>query len=521
MALVSCSTLSCVSQMATGRVFHDRNGNGVFDEGETGIPNVLVSNQIQVGKTDEQGHWKLPVRDDCHFFVVKPQGWSTPLNKLNLPQFYYNHKPHGSPQFKHPGVEPTGPLPESIDFALTPADEPETFEAIFFGDPQPRDQKELDYIAHDVVEELIGTDAKFGVTLGDILYDDLSLFENNNKLISLIGIPWYNVIGNHDLNFDAKTDLLADETFERHYGPAYYSFDYGPTHFVVLDNVYWGGAEPTGSGRYTAGLGAEQLAFLNNLLPHIPETKLLMLMMHIPIYEMKDKETLFDLIDQRPYTMSISGHTHWHAHFYLDETQGWKGPEPHHHVVNVTVSGSWWTGEPDEIGIPHTTMRDGAPNGYSIIRFDGHSAAVDFKAARRPSNYQLNIMAPETISPTSETPLFVNVFNGSEKSTVEFAIDGATDWVTLEKTFEHDPSYVALKELEAKRPQLLGRPLSNPVNSYHLWKTNLPKDLPLGTHRILVRTTDQWGRTFHGSRVIRVVQSEKQEETQASESNVL
>ena len=58
---------------------------------------------------------------------------------------------------------------------------------------------ELRHLARDVVEELIGTDAKFGVTLGDIMFDDLSLFEANNALIALIGIPWYNVIGNHDI----------------------------------------------------------------------------------------------------------------------------------------------------------------------------------------------------------------------------------------------------------------------------------------------------------------------------------
>ena len=38
----------------------------------------------------------------------------------------------------------------------------------------------------------------------------------------------------------------------------------------------------------------------------------------------------------------------------------------------------------DERGIPHTTMRDGAPNGYSIITFDGAKATFDFKASRFP-----------------------------------------------------------------------------------------------------------------------------------------
>ena len=76
----------------------------------------------------------------------------------------------------------------------------------------------MTYIGHDVVEELIGTQAKFGVTLGDIVFDDLGMFEPLNATIALVGIPWFNVIGNHDMNMDASNDEDADETFTRIYG---------------------------------------------------------------------------------------------------------------------------------------------------------------------------------------------------------------------------------------------------------------------------------------------------------------
>ena len=42
-------------------------------------------------------------------------------------------------------------------------------------------------------------------------------------------------------------------------------------------------------------------------------------------------------------------------------------------------------GAPDERGIPHTTMRDGAPNGYSIFTFDGHKYDIEFRAAAPPA----------------------------------------------------------------------------------------------------------------------------------------
>src|SRR5688500_12596562 len=149
---------------ATGLVFHDKDGDRKRDAGEPGIPNVCVSNGEDIVKTDRDGKWRLPVDDDTAFFVIKPRGWMTPLNHHNLPEFYYIHKPQGSPNVKFAGVAPTGPLPESIDFALTPPKEPERFRALFFGDTQPRDAREVDYITHDVIEPMIGkTDASFGV----------------------------------------------------------------------------------------------------------------------------------------------------------------------------------------------------------------------------------------------------------------------------------------------------------------------------------------------------------------------
>ena len=234
-------------QGAQGTVFNDKNQNGKKDKGEPGLPNIAVSNGKEITKTNEQGKWVLPHDEDTIFFVIKPRDWRTPVNKDNIPQFYYIHKPNGSsPSLKYKGVEPTGPLPESIDFALIENKEPNTFKAIFFGDPQPRSIEQINYIAHDIIPELIGTEAKFGVTLGDIMFDDLDLFKESNANLALIGIPWYNVVGNHDINFDSKDDAGSDETFHRFFGPNYYSFDHGPVHFIVLDDVEWfGEKEPT------------------------------------------------------------------------------------------------------------------------------------------------------------------------------------------------------------------------------------------------------------------------------------
>jgi hypothetical protein len=494
-------------QIARGVVFHDVNGDGRFDAGDKPLEGIRVSNGSRIVSTTADGRYELPVSDDVILFVIKPRGWRTPLSELNLPRFFYIHKPAGSPTAKFAGVSPTGPLPESIDFPLYPQTEPDSFRAILFGDTQPRDQKEVDWIAHDVIEPLIGTEAAFGVTLGDIVFDDLSIFEPLNRTIALLGIPWYNVIGNHDINTDAPTRRFANETYESHYGPSYYSFDYGPVHFLALDNIEWMVNSDTGKKGWRGGLGPEQLDFIKTDLAQIPPEQMVVLMMHVPLTEVNDRHGLYRLIEKRPFCLSICGHTHTHEHVWITQADGWEGPEPHHHIVNVTVCGSWWSGAPDERGIPHATMTDGAPNGYSILSFNGTEYRLDFHAAGRPADYQLEIDAPEVVTSaeTANASVYVNVFNGSEKSQVRLRVDGGA-WSTMAKVDEVDPKFQRTWDAEAALLKQVKafRQLSKPGISTHLWKAPLPANLPAGTHRIDIETTDHWGRTFEGHRVVRV-----------------
>lgn len=502
------------SSVATGIVYHDVNSNQRFDSGDRALADVRVSNGRDVVRTNAGGKYELTVDNDDILFVIKPKGYRTPLSEDNLPQFYYIHKPAGSPDLKFKGVAPTGELPASVDFPLYEQKEPEQFRAVLFGDPQPRDQKEVDYIAHDVVEELIGTDASFGVTLGDIVFDDLDVFVPLNKTVALIGIPWYNVIGNHDINLDAVGDQQNDETFESHYGPAYYSFDYGQVHFIVLDDIEWYHPTPGGKGRYRGGLGDEQMTFVRNDLAIIPEDQLVVLLMHVPLVDVRDRTELYRLIEKRPFCISVSGHTHHHEHRFITKEDGWLGPEPHHHIINVTVSGSWWSGAPDERGIPHTAMADGAPNGYSIISFDGTKYQLDYKAAGRSADYQMQIHAPEivTLNKLYDTLIYVNVFNGSERSKVEMRVGSKDIWTVMEHTREVDPQLQWVFEAEEK---VIGDPanwrrMSKPKSSTHLWKAALPTDTAVGTHLIEIRETDMHGRTIKSQRVIRIAEAAAQ-----------
>ncbi len=503
-----------VTEIARGVVFDDKNANGTRDRDEPGIKDIRVSNGSDIVKTDADGHYELSVDDDAIIFVIKPRDWATPLSRNHLPQFYYIHKPKGSPEdFRFAGVAPTGPLPNSVDFPLLRRVEPDKFKAIMFGDPQPSNVAQVEYMSHDVIEQIISEQAHgaaFGVTLGDIVFDDLSVMEPHNQSVALIGIPWYNVIGNHDLNLEAKTDEQSDETFERIYGPSYYSFDYGPTHFMVLDDVHWHGPEGDKKGGYHGGFSDEQMKFIRNDLALIPQDQLVVLMMHIPLDGVRDREELYRLIEQRPATVSLSAHTHYMEHRFLGEENGWKGPKKHHHIVNVTVCGSWWRGRKDERGIPHATMSDGGPNGYSIMEFDGQKYTLEMRGANRPAEYQMNLYAPESVAQQdlATTDLVANVFNGSEKTKVSFRVGDPNgkfgDWNTMTATRMTDPAFVAEKKREEEVPNRPWTSLPGAHSTPHIWTAKLPAAIAPGTQIIEVRATNVIGKQVSGRRVIQV-----------------
>jgi len=494
---------------ATGVVYHDRNGNAVRDAREPGVPHVCVSNGREVVQTDASGRYRLPVDDDTILFVIKPRGWRPVVDDNHISRGYYIHKPHGSPAFEYPGVPPTGPLPASVDFALYPQDEPQRFRAIIMGDSQVTNAKEVAYLAHDIIEELAGVEAAFGMTLGDLVNNNLAMYDDLIATVAQAGKTWYHVSGNHDENYDAPADRQALETYQRHFGPPYYAFDYGPVHFLVLDDVVWEQKSPQREkAGYYAGLGEKQMEFVRNDLSGVPRDRLVVLTMHIPLRELREaeREQLFALLADRLHTLSLSGHYHHALHDFLAAEQGWHSREPHHHMVVVTSCGCWWGGVPDEVGIPHATMRDGVPNGYLIATFDGHKYSFEFKAARRPADYQMQIFAPERVAraDAAGTEVVVNVFAGGPRSVVHMRVGDGGEWLTLQPARRPDPYYVRLKEAEKSAEYLQAHRLPKEVECLHLWAGHLPAGLPTGTTTIHVRTTDMFGQTYEARRVITI-----------------
>jgi 3',5'-cyclic AMP phosphodiesterase CpdA len=500
------STLTCLAQVKiSGYVYQDINQNFRKEKREKGIAYVSVTNGVDVVQTDSLGRYTLPVADDQILALIKPAGYDLPENELNLPQFFYIHKPVGSPDFKYKGVAPTGELPKELNFDLLPAKEELEFTALVFGDPQPYDLTEVAFFEKGVISEVIGiANVKFGISLGDLVGDDLSLFKPYQEAVAKVGIPWYNVLGNHDLNFDAKLDEHADETFEAHFGPSNYAFNYGKVHFIVLDDVLY--PDPRNSSGYWGGFREDQLTFVKNDLAFVPKDYLIVVAMHIPLFEGSygdtfrdsDREAIFELLKDFPHTLSLSAHTHQQRHEFFYEDAGWKRQKPHHHYNVGTTSGDWYKGKINEKGIPVSRMRDGTPKGYAFIDFKGNSYELGYKVVDQDPSYQMEIFTPKVIEKDERTSagIYVNFFMGNEKSTLRYRIDDG-QWQDMLFLEEYDPIYLLeMFEWDTTTELLDGKRPSNPQKSKHLWRANIPNKLPAGKHTIEVEAIDMFGKRY-------------------------
>lgn len=488
-----------------GYVYEDANGNGKKDRREKGLADVAVSNGREVTLSDKNGKYTLPVGEDNAIFVIKPTGYKTPVNEDNLPQYFYMHKPKGSPQYKFQGVDPTGALPRSVDFGLSRSDEGDDFKVMIFGDPQAYNLKEIAHFDRGIVAEAAGVPGiSFGISLGDLVGDNPDLFIPYINAAKKMGVPWYNVMGNHDRNHDAEADSLADESFERHFGPANYSFNYGKAHFIILDDIL--APDPRQKPGYWGGFTAAQLDFIKNDLQNVPKDYLVVLGFHIPLSEIddrdlfrdEDREELFQLLKDFPYTLSMSAHTHMQRQDFMTQEHGWTQEKPHHHYNVGTTSGDWYSGLLDDQGIPYATMRDGTPKGYAIMSVSGNQYVIDYKVAGKPADYRMEISAPKLVRKMRNTSagIYVNFFMGSENDDVKMRIDGGK-WQKMNYVRTPDPAYLhLLHEWDYADELPAGRRPRDAEDCRHLWRASIPSNLSLGTHTIEVRVVDMFGRTF-------------------------
>lgn len=521
LTLAAGSSAAAEAKEAVGTVF------GLDGSTRAPLPNVLVSNGQEVVRTDSQGRFRLPMPGDGAVFVIKPPGYALPRDADNVVRHSYIHQPDGTPKdigLRYRGVDPTGPLPAAIDFTLTKQDEPEDFDVLLFTDPQPETRRELDHVRDTAVARAMSIPAAFGITTGDVLFDDLSLYGRSNSIVGRIGIPWYNLPGNHDLNMQAADARYSRETWKRVFGAPSFAFQHGRVLFVLLDNVVWlGPPVPIGASTYEGRIGERNLALLRNLLAEVPADTLIVLATHIPLHtdatpsgpqnNTADRAALLDILRGRK-VLAICGHTHTTEHHYLAEGV-------HQHVMTA-VSGSWWSGPDTRTGIPSADSRDGTPNGFHVLSVRGTDYTTRYVPAqgepdgamRIAFESQIRVGAPEVVramrpmealrppileDALADSTLVVNVFDGGPKTSLSYRI-GTQAPQPLVRTRRPDPF---VTELFARYPDTK-KAWVGAIPSSHIWTAQLPADLPPGAHRITIEGSDEYGRPLRSAAVLEI-----------------
>lgn len=478
--LLACIPFAAAADCLQGMVFSDTNGNGRQDAGEKPLAGMRVSDGENIAVTGSNGRYQLPASSQPNVFLIKPAGYKSVSRADGLPDIWRPRAGEGAGLCRA--------------FALVPQpDAPASLQALVMADSQTSSALDVSYFERDIIAPLRGQhQAALGMTLGDITNDDPSLYPLLTKAVTSLGVPWLHVPGNHDMDLGATSDADSLASYHRQLGPDTYAWEEPSMVFIGLDDII---AQPGQKPAYVGGLREDQFAFLERYLPTVPRDRLVVLGIHIPLFDRafraEDRARLFALLQQVPHPLILSGHTHNQSQVYWSAQQGWKGVQALHEYNVGAACGAFWSGVKDAQGIPDTTMSDGTPNGYGLLNVRPQGQySVEYRVARGPADEQMVLHAPKVLRQGAYPAwgVYANVFMGYEGLPVEFRVDGGT-WQPMKQVRQPDPRLLVENIADDTADSLRGYDRSpEAIPSSHLWRAALPTKLAEGEHEVEVRT---------------------------------
>ncbi len=401
---------------------------GYVKSGNTPLKGVVVSDGLLCTQTDERGFYSLKSDlANAKFVMVSiPSGYSAPTDKNGLPIFYH----------RITDGERSENLCE-VDFSFNKIkNNADRYTLLVGADPQPRASTagydNNAYHSLDCCEDLYRdmrekaatiTDRNvYGLMLGDIVHENMSLYTNYLDGLQSLGFPMFNIIGNHDNDPTAANDTEGRRVFEEKLGPTYYSFNIGKLHFVVLDNLIMKLNSSKELKDYDNGLTDEVWQWLQNDLSYIDRSTTLMVAAHSPMFKKIDntnrggehKDDYANLIAEFKKAHIWTGHAHNTFNYNYPESHRWRVVEEH---TVARSTGELWTNE---------YIADGTPRGYTVVEVDGEDIEWHFK----PTIYQTGSFVSTKY--TSKKPSYLyrdwNYSNGVAKM--------KTDGTTLSEAYQ-------------------------------------------------------------------------------------
>ena len=383
---------------------------GRVTDGKNPIEGVVVSDGFTVTATDAQGIYQMRVKKSTPFvFVSVPAEYEIPL-KDGFPAIY-----------KKISLGDRDVVQRS--FTLERTGKKDKFTLLALADVQIGRDDEVVMLEKEVLPLLVPYVQQeldkpvYGISLGDLVWDNMPFHSVYKEQIRKIGVPVFQVIGNHDHDKAIGVDTEADHSFRSAFGPTYYSYNIGDCHFVVLDDVLY-----TGSSNYTAAITEAQMAWLEQDLKYVPKDKLIILGVHIPTSRrnrptshVANYRELYELFDGY-HVRILSGHSHNNYTTTISET-----------IEENTlgaVMGAYWNGE--------ELCNDGSPRGYAVYEIEGNRIKNwYYKGTAYPEEYQMYLYGPgQAVSEKYRDGLIFNIFNWHSTWTVEVKEDDAA-WTTL------------------------------------------------------------------------------------------
>lgn len=431
-----------------------------------GLENVVVSDGIEVVRTDKEGIYQMrSAKKHSYVFISVPSGYET-LNDGVFPEHYF--------QLGKPADEA-----ERVDFTLVRSGDQTNHTMLVFGDMhlanRTDDKKQFAEFIKDVNQYVTENTGKkiYALTLGDMSWDcywvtnsyDLSTYVRDINAIKNLTI--FHTIGNHDHDMAFAGDFDTVTKYKKTVAPTYYSFNIGKVHYVVLDDIECTntGAGDADSRDYRRNLVKEQVDWLKKDLEHVSYDTPLVIAMHAPLYR---DNGLSNLTNTSSIVSIVKSYTEVHfltAHSHKVYNVDKLGTDNIYEHNTGAVCATWWWSAYETPGIH--IGQDGAPGGYRIMEIGNTSFSWQFKPTGKSADLQFRTYdrnaiemstsvyvpsaddshantfldyAKDFVSPSSENYVYINVWDYDPEWTVEVTEGGRS--LSVEKVSVCDPLHL-------------------------------------------------------------------------------
>lgn len=472
----------------------------VVDQRGLPVEGVVVSDGLLTTLTDESGYYALESDLSKRRFVqvTIPAAYEIPV-KNGIPQFW-RRIPEGATEFE-------------ADFTLQARRKAASrYTVLMTADPQIRSRSaRYDNFAfhsidmyEDMCRDLWETAASitdrpvYGISLGDLVHNDMSLYPTYCAGIADFDFPVFSVIGNHDHVQNAATDREAVKKFEEYLGPTCYSVELGELHFIFLDNIVMKNntLDPNNVGAYSDGLSDEAYSWLCNDLKYVDKDRTVMLCAHSSMFRKPDSEPAdrdrhgpdyASRLAQYRCVHSWAGHSHINFNYaYSAEEPAPKFPNVESHIL-ARSTGALWLNE--------SMSSDGTPRGYMVVEVDGEAVSWYYKPYSYENDvpsgldrsHQIRVYAPGVWY--SDGYVYANVWNHDARwGAVRYTDSGKSD-AEMKRVTVYDGAFVRMADYYNS---VQTTATFEPFRTSHMFRI-LPT---AGAAQATVETTDRFGERY-------------------------